>query len=748
MLKHTISLFAILSLFLFLTNVSMAQTDEYGYSNANRYLSGLGIAASYVNVPYNSSFEQNEDGTIEMWIYPASYTGNDKTLISKGATTSVSFLWGMTSGTGQMYFRIGTNNFVNVGASAPPLNQWSHVAVSWSGGPNFTIKFYLNGAQNGSTVTGTSAWNINTDPIRIGGSQGFLNNAFIGYIDEVRYWSTAIPITSITNNRFVGLGDVTNANSGNVLTTNSYYTGLISSWTFNRTDIVNDEIGFHSGTYVGSATSTAQTSSIPLPYNFALKLGGGSNDFVVVQNNTAFNQTTDGTIDLWFYPISFTNEQILIAKGATAPSLSFILGVAASTGKLYFGTGTNIAQNTTGTGLTLYQWNHIAVTWVLSGSTFTVNFYKNGSLNGSPSTIAGPMPTNSNVVCIGNSQLYNLPANGFMDELRIWNPALTQEQIKNFMFVSCRSFTTNLIAAWNFDGSLNNFSSTSGLGGSFNTGALNNCRFSGYSNDNLSGAFSANFISHTTVINRTGSPNPFPNGFTISSPFLAIPDNNTIGVSNDITIYGTPGILNSIEVFVSVSHTWVSDLTISLKAPNGQIRNITANQGGAADNILSFFNDAFPSPPVDYIPPWGFTRPVQAFNQFGGTNLNGTWTIKCVDNVGGDVGVLRGWGIRFNNVVSVEPVSNEVPKTYGLYQNYPNPFNPVTNIKFDIPKDGYVNISLYDILGKEVMKLTDEFKKAGSYEMRLDGSNLSSGTYFYRINTGSFTDTKKMVLIK
>ena len=70
-------------------------TDEYGSSNVNRYLSGLGIAASYVNVPYHSLFEQNGDGTLEMWIYPISVAGSDKTLISKGAATNVSFLWGV-----------------------------------------------------------------------------------------------------------------------------------------------------------------------------------------------------------------------------------------------------------------------------------------------------------------------------------------------------------------------------------------------------------------------------------------------------------------------------------------------------------------------------------------------------------------------------------------------------------------------------------------------------------------------------
>ncbi len=747
MKKH---IFYFLSFLFLFFNISFSQgiTDEYGYLNSNRYLSGLGIAASYVNVTYSSSFDQNEDGSLEMWVYPTSYIGTDKTLISKGAATNVSFLWGLTSGTGLMYLRIGTTNITNTGGTAPPLNQWSHVAVTWSGGPNFNVKFYLNGAQTGSTVSSAAAWNINSDGIRIGGSQGFVGNAFIGNIDEVRYWSIPLPVSSIINNRFIGLGDASGSNSNGQLTTNSYYSGLLASWTFNRTDLVTDEIGGHNGSYIGSAASTAQPYNVPLPYNFALKLGGGSNDYVIVPSNSAFNQTSDGSIDLWYYPVSFSNEQILISKGASPSTLSFILGVAASSGKLYFGIGSNIAQNLTGIGLTLNQWNHIAVTWAASGSNFEVKFYLKGALSGTSSLIPTPMPANSDSVYIGNSQVYNLPAQGFIDELRIWNPALTPEQITNYMFVSCRSFTANLVAAWNFDGSLNNFAPTTGINGSFNTGSTNNCRFSGYVNDNLPGAFSSNFVSHTTVINRTGSPNPFPNGYAISSPFVGIPDNNPAGVSDSIIITNVPGTLSSLEAFISIQHTWVSDLIISIKAPNGQIRNVLINAGGSADNILSFFSDEFPAPPNEYLPPWGFMRPVQTFNQFGGTDVNGTWTIKVVDGAGGDVGVLRGWGLRFNNFVSIKQISNYIPRNFNLYQNYPNPFNPATTIKFDIPKDEFVKITLFDILGREVMNLTDEFKKAGSYEVRLDASNLSSGTYFYRINAGNFSDTKKMILLK
>ena len=753
MKKFTFFLIAA-SFFIFSSSNLFSQniTDEYGSSNVNRYLSGLGIAASYVNVPFHSLFEQNEDGTLEMWIYPTSTTGADKTLISKGATTNVSFLWGLKSGSGLMYFRIGTTDFINTGGTAPPLNQWSHVAVSWSGGTSTVVKFYLNGTQTGPDEVVASLWNLNSNTLRIGGSQAYPGNAFIGYIDEVRYWSVSLPGFKIASNRFIGIGDASGANSGGRLITNSYYSSLISSWTFNQTNVAYDYISGYDGNYIGSATSTAQTTNVPLPYNFALKLNGGASDYVFIPNNASFNQNIQGTIDFWYYPISFSSEQILISKGASASTISFILGVAASSGKLYFGSGTSIALNSSGAGLTLNRWNHIAVSWESSGSNFIIKFYKNGKLNGNNSSIPRLFPINTNNVYIGNSQVYNLPASGFIDELRFWSPALTAEQIKNYMFVSCRGIDIpNLLAAWNFDGNLNNFApATTGIDGSFNTGSSNNCRFSGYLNDDTPGQFSSAYISHTTVINRTGSPNPFPSGFNLSNPFITIPDNNSAGVSDSIIIANYPGIVNSVEVFLSVYHSWVGDLTITLRAPNTQTRTLTFRNGGSADNILTFFNDNFTYNPsnTEYIPPWGYLSPVVPFNQFGGSTMQGTWKIKCVDNAGGDIGMLRGWGIRFNNLVNVEPVSGQIPNKFNLYQNYPNPFNPSTNIKFDIPKDENVNITLFDVLGREVLTLINEYKKAGQYIVVFDGSNLSSGTYFYRIAAGGFVDTKKMVLIK
>jgi hypothetical protein len=89
-----------------------------------------------------------------------------------------------------------------------------------------------------------------------------------------------------------------------------------------------------------------------------------------------------------------------------------------------------------------------------------------------------------------------------------------------------------------------------------------------------------------------------------------------------------------------------------------------------------------------------------------------------------------------------------VPEQFLLLQNFPNPFNPSTIINYSIAKSGLVNISIYDILGRKVTELINEFKEAGSYRVYLDAQGLSSGVYFYRMTCGHFSSTRKMVLVR
>jgi hypothetical protein len=95
-----------------------------------------------------------------------------------------------------------------------------------------------------------------------------------------------------------------------------------------------------------------------------------------------------------------------------------------------------------------------------------------------------------------------------------------------------------------------------------------------------------------------------------------------------------------------------------------------------------------------------------------------------------------------NNTADVIP-----PEKFNI-ANYPNPFNPITKIKFSLPEDSYVEIKVYDVLGREIETLLSENRKAGYHEITFDASNLPSGVYFYRIKAGKFADVKKMILMK
>jgi len=120
------------------------------------------------------------------------------------------------------------------------------------------------------------------------------------------------------------------------------------------------------------------------------------------------------------------------------------------------------------------------------------------------------------------------------------------------------------------------------------------------------------------------------------------------------------------------------------------------------------------------------------------TQANAGGTIVPVNNVA-----------RWNSgATSVEQIGDDIPTTYLLSQNYPNPFNPSTTISFSIPTSEFVTLKVYDVLGREVATLVNENLNAGSYSYNFDASNLTSGVYFYKLQAGKYSETKKMILSK
>jgi hypothetical protein len=101
-----------------------------------------------------------------------------------------------------------------------------------------------------------------------------------------------------------------------------------------------------------------------------------------------------------------------------------------------------------------------------------------------------------------------------------------------------------------------------------------------------------------------------------------------------------------------------------------------------------------------------------------------------------------------NSLTAVKETGSGIAKKYSLDQNFPNPFNPTTNINYTLANAGNVKLTVYNVLGQEVATLVNGYKNAGSYAAQFNASKVSSGVYFYTLTAGSFTDVKKMVLLK
>jgi hypothetical protein len=111
-------------------------------------------------------------------------------------------------------------------------------------------------------------------------------------------------------------------------------------------------------------------------------------------------------------------------------------------------------------------------------------------------------------------------------------------------------------------------------------------------------------------------------------------------------------------------------------------------------------------------------------------------------------GVHDVWLIKTAPLITSFNESNLVDNKFHLYQNYPNPFNPSTRINYSIAQEGFVQLKVYDLLGRQVEVLVDEFKTAGSYTVIFNGDNLAGGIYFYRLAAENFISTKKLILLK
>jgi hypothetical protein len=104
--------------------------------------------------------------------------------------------------------------------------------------------------------------------------------------------------------------------------------------------------------------------------------------------------------------------------------------------------------------------------------------------------------------------------------------------------------------------------------------------------------------------------------------------------------------------------------------------------------------------------------------------------------------------LNYTVTTGVSQIGTEVPERFSLKQNFPNPFNPSTKINYDLPKTGFVTMKIYDVTGKVVANLISQNQNAGRYSIDFIAGDFPSGTYFYKLEAGDFSEVKRMVLVK
>ncbi len=258
----------------------------------------------------------------------------------------------------------------------------------------------------------------------------------------------------------------------------------------------------------------------------------------------------------------------------------------------------------------------------------------------------------------------------------------------------------------------------------------------------------------TGIAMISSNPPPPPPGAqtTICRGGLNVPINDHSLIKDSVQlVLGVNCAILDVNVRIdTVIHTWDSDLRFYLNSGSVGARIINS-VGGSGDNFIgTILNDSAVTPIASGTAPFtGSFIPSSPLIPFNGPFVSGYWKLSISDTATGDTGILKRWCVIFIYTCWLGGIQTiEIPNYYFLKQNYPNPFNPATTIKFGIPESGDIRLVVYDILGREVKVLMNEYKHPGTYEVNFDASELSSGIYFYSLQTQRGTETKRMLLVK
>jgi hypothetical protein len=689
--------------------------------NHAAYFDGTG----YVAIPHSPTLDITGSFTLEAWVNTTS-----SSVVSVVGDNEFRLL--IDNGHGRIQFN---NTTYLEGTKKINDGTWNHIACVFNNAGHY-VAFYVNGVLDTSGSANTTPAS-GTDSLLIGRS-------IYGYgpatLDEIRIWNTALPDFDIVGNLHTSLA----AGGG-------FYSGLVLSLTFqslNHTDYLLDltDKSGHGNNAVNRGAAAIDLSNAPSEYlepNASLFLDGVGG-YAVAANNPNLPALGPFTIEAWIYPLnpaSGTQQTIVSREAAGYVGYEMVL---TSTGRFALITMGTIGSSSQ--AIPANRWTHVAVTYTFDGTYATTQLFINGVRDGFYN--ASPISAVADSLCIGRSAGSTNYFYGYVDEVRMSNYVKTVDDLRKAMFTSIdygnRRSSSNLELVYGLDGSL----APTTYAGPVLT---------------LRGGSGTQFVSPavgggvpvTPLTRDPASPGSYPDGYYLRQAFKRVPASGTnAGYVEDTLNVAQSVTINDLKIFAGFNHLNESAVQLTLYAPTGDSLTFwnldfqSAYTSGAATLFDDAADSAMDHRYISFIPT---VRPHASINAaFGGKTSAGPWRLRMSQLINGFSGLLYGWGLEFNNetLVNVAEAAAPVPGKYVLSQAYPNPFNPSTTIRFEVPSASHVTLAVFNSIGQRVATLVDGDVPAGVHEVRFDGTRLSSGVYFYRMQSGAFIQTRKVVLVK
>ena len=804
----------------------------------------------YALVPDDASLDITGAITLAAWIKPTT-TGTQ--YIIKKATKDVTDGYELSlSSTGQVFVRFNqltSNNLYRKRSSIlypTDGNTWMHIAATYDG---TDIRLYINGVKDGLKIPGPGSIALNDLSLSIG-AQNNGARKFQGAIDDVRIYNyvlthaeiLALTTTWIPPEPPVLLSPADESTEISTTTTLSWNapTGAtsyrlqvstvsnFSSTVFDQANITEtstqvtglDEntVNYWRVNATGGTGSNSVWSSI---WNFTTVLStenngagctldlDGTNDYVNCGSNSSVDITGALTMEAWVNP-DVVSTQSVIKKNTETSGYELSLSLSGKVfvrlnGSYRIDSGTSYPYDG--------SWTHIAATY--DGT--TMKLYINGVLEG---TLTGPtlITSNSNNLVIGTdaAALETKNFNGRLDEVRLWNVARTEGEIREYMCTKISgSLPSNLVGYWNFnepegnlmsdqtansnDGLLTNRDGDEHTWSGAPIGDASTYDFDatgGYTislthsdGDAITATTSSGTI--TGILAYRVDDNSLRTGSTVPSGYIVDPIRYwgvkvigsgppTYDVEYNYSNHpglGTEADLRLVKRNNISGANWVDagatldegENTLTKTSESGTEYALASISAPLPVELVSFTAEISDNTVIlkwqteTEVDNYGFdierkseNTGIQTWKKIGFIEGNGNSNSpKLYSFVDGNVDLGKYYyhlkqvdtdgSFTYSEIIEVDLGSLT---NFEISQNYPNPFNPSTIIKYSIPEERLVILKVFSAIGEEIISLVNEVKQPGVYETEFNVSNIPSGIYFYRIQAGSFVETKKMVLMR